>query len=210
MKHTVLIADDHELIRAGLRALLQGSTFEVVAEASDGEEVCEKVAAIQPDIVLLDVRMPRGDGMHVLSRLRVEHANVLVILISVYDNPVYISRAATLGAAGYLLKSVSRDKLLAVLQSAVSGGEVWTRDELRRVTSAMAAPRMEIDLDVPLTQRECEVLRLLAIGKSNQEIADSMSISYETVKEHVQNILRKIGVANRTQAALWAVRKHIV
>jgi len=209
MTNTVLIADDHELIRAGLRSMLAGTRFSIVAEASYGAEVIQLVEVHRPDIVLMDVRMPQGDGIHVLSRLRLEQPHTLVLLISAYDNPVYLSRAASIGAAGFLLKSTTRDKLIDAMETVVRDKTLWTRDDLRRVTSAMAAPRLEIDLDAPLTQRECDVVRLLANGKSNQEIADSMSISYETVKEHVQNILRKIGVSNRTQAALWAVRKNL-
>lgn len=209
MTNSILIADDHEIIRIGLRSLLEGSRFNIVSEASSGAEVLRKIETHRPEIVLMDVRMPLGDGIHVLSRLRLEQPQVIVLLISAYDNPVYLSRAAAIGAAGFLLKSISRNQLIEALETAIRDRTIWTRDELRRVTSAMAAPRLEVDLDVPLTQRECDVLRQLANGKSNQQIADSLTISYETAKEHVQNVLRKIGVANRTQAAVWAVRKNL-
>jgi DNA-binding NarL/FixJ family response regulator len=115
-----------------------------------------------------------------------------------------------LGAQGYLLKGASREELLTALRAAAAGENIWTREELRRVTGALAAPRAVGDVDVPLTQRESEVLRQLAHGLTNKEIAQSLTISYETVKEHVQHILRKIGVSDRTQAAVWAVRKGLV
>jgi DNA-binding NarL/FixJ family response regulator len=115
-----------------------------------------------------------------------------------------------LGANGYLLKSSSRDDLLATIHRAAAGEDAWTRDELRRVTGALATPRMSAEVDVPLTQRESEVLRQLAHGLTNKEIGQALGISYETVKEHVQHILRKIGVNDRTQAAVWAVRKNLV
>jgi DNA-binding NarL/FixJ family response regulator len=109
-----------------------------------------------------------------------------------------------------LLKGASRDDLLKAIKNAASGENSWTRDELRRVTGALATPRLNADVEVPLTQRESEVLRQLALGLTNKEIALALHISYETVKEHVQHILRKIGVSDRTQAAVWAVRKGLV
>ena len=115
-----------------------------------------------------------------------------------------------LGASGYLLKGCTRDELITAIRTAASGESAWTRDELRRVTGALATPRLTADVEVPLTQRESEVLRQLAYGLTNKEIAQALHISYETVKEHVQHILRKIGVSDRTQAAVWAVRKELV
>ncbi len=109
-----------------------------------------------------------------------------------------------------MLKGCSRDELVQAIRSAAEGESAWTRDELRRVTGALATPRLATDVEVPLTQRESEVLRQLALGLTNKEIAQALHISYETVKEHVQHILRKIGVSDRTQAAVWAVRKKLV
>jgi DNA-binding NarL/FixJ family response regulator len=109
-----------------------------------------------------------------------------------------------------MLKGASREELLKAIRSAAAGENSWTRDELRRVTGALATPRLNADVEVPLTQRESEVLRQLALGLTNKEIALALHISYETVKEHVQHILRKIGVSDRTQAAVWAVRKGLV
>jgi len=115
-----------------------------------------------------------------------------------------------LGAAGFVMKSAPREKLLEAIRKAAAGDSAWTREELRRVTGALAAPRLTGDIEVPLTQRESEVLRQMALGLTNKEIAKMLGISYETVKEHVQHILRKIGVTDRTQAAVWAVRKNLV
>ena len=133
-----------------------------------------------------------------------------ILILSTFDNPTYVARAVALGASGYLLKGCSRDELIAGIRTAASGESAWTRDELRRVTGALATPRLTADVEVPLTQRESEVLRQLAYGLTNKEIANTLHISYETVKEHVQHILRKIGVSDRTQAAVWAVRKELV
>jgi DNA-binding NarL/FixJ family response regulator len=163
-----------------------------------------------PDVVLMDIRMEGGDGLNTLGRLKLDHADLPVVLFSAYDNPTYIARAVALGAAGYVLKSAPRERLIEALQTAAAGESAWTREELRRVTGALATPRLSQDIEVPLTQRESEVLRQMAQGLTNKEIAKMLEISYETVKEHVQHILRKIGVTDRTQAAVWAVRKNLV
>lgn len=210
MAISLLIADDHYVVRLGLRNVLSGSDIEVVDEAATGEEVLAKVAARKPDVVLLDVRMPGGDGLHVLGRLKLDYPDLPVALFSTYDNPTYVARAVALGASGYILKSDSRERLIEAIEAAARGEAAWTREELRRVTGALATPRVVSDVEVPLTQRESEVLRQLANGLTNKEIALALGISYETVKEHVQHILRKIGVSDRTQAAVWAVRKGLV
>jgi DNA-binding NarL/FixJ family response regulator len=206
----LLIADDHEVVRLGIKSLLVNTDIIVVAEASDGEAAVAAVRKSQPDVVLLDIRMPEMDGMTALSRLRMEHPTLKIIMLSTYDNPTYVARAVALGANGYLLKATSRDELIAAIRKAAGGEDAWTRDELRRVTGALATPRMSAEVEVPLTQRESEVLRQLAHGLTNKEIGQALGISYETVKEHVQHILRKIGVNDRTQAAVWAVRKNLV
>lgn len=210
MSISVLVADDHQVVRLGLKNILEGTGVVVTAEATSGEEVLQKVAAEKPDVVLMDVRMPHGDGLHVLGRLKLDYPDLPIILFSSYDNPTYIARAVALGAAAYVLKHDSRERLLETIQLAVRGESAWTREELRRVTGALATPRVVSDVEVPLTQRESEVLRQLANGLTNKEIALALGISYETVKEHVQHILRKIGVSDRTQAAVWAVRKGLV
>lgn len=210
MAISLLVADDHQVVRLGLRNILEGTGINVTAEATTGEEVFQKVAAEKPDVVLLDVRMPNGDGLHVLGRLKLEYPELPVIVFSSYDNPTYVARAVALGAAGYVLKEDTRERLMEAIQLAMRGESAWTREELRRVTGALATPRVVSDVEVPLTQRESEVLRQLANGLTNKEIAQALGISYETVKEHVQHILRKIGVSDRTQAAVWAVRKGLV
>jgi DNA-binding NarL/FixJ family response regulator len=206
----LLVADDHEVVRCGLRSLLAGSDVEVVAEVGTGEAAFQCTLDTSPDVVLLDIRMPDGDGLTTLNRIKLEKPDMAVLMLSTFDNPTYIARAVALGADGYVLKGCSRDELLQAIRAAAAGESAWTRDELRRVTGALATPRLAADVEVPLTQRESEVLRQLAHGLTNKEIAQALHISYETVKEHVQHILRKIGVSDRTQAAVWAVRKGLV
>lgn len=206
----ILIADDHEVVRSGLKSLLAGTDIKIVAEASSGEQAIKLAMKHQPDVVLLDVRMPEGDGLNALGRIKLEKPEMPVLIFSTYDNPTYVARAVALGANGYVIKGAPRDKLIEAIKTAADGKNSWTRDELRRVTGALATPRLTSDVEVPLTQRESEVLRQLAFGLTNKEIALALHISYETVKEHVQHILRKLGVSDRTQAAVWAVRKGLV
>jgi DNA-binding NarL/FixJ family response regulator len=206
----ILIADDHELVRLGLRNLVADTEIKIISEAKSGEEAIKKALSDKPDVVLLDVRMANGDGLNALGRIKLEHPEMPIVILSTYDNPTYVARAVALGAAGYVLKGATRDKLLDTLRTAARGESAWTREELRRVTGALATPRLNADVEVPLTQRESEVLHQLALGLTNKEIALALSISYETVKEHVQHILRKVGVSDRTQAAVWAVRKGLV
>ncbi len=206
----LLIADDHEVVRSGLKTLIEGTEIEIIGEVGTGEAAVKFAMENDPDVVLLDIRMPQGDGLTALGRIKLEKPEMPILMLSTFDNPTYIARAVALGAAGYLLKGCSRDDLLKAIRISASGESAWTRDELRRVTGALATPRLAADIEVPLTQRESEVLRQLAYGLTNKEIAQALHISYETVKEHVQHILRKIGVSDRTQAAVWAVRKQLV
>ena len=209
-KIRLLVADDHEVVRSGLRTMLSGSEVKIVAEVSTGAEAVKYALNNDVDVVLLDIRMPDGDGLTALGRIKLDKPEMPILILSTYDNPTYIARAVALGASGYLLKGCTREKLIESIRVAAAGESAWTRDELRRVTGALATPRLTADVEVPLTQRESEVLRQLAYGLTNKEIAQALHISYETVKEHVQHILRKIGVTDRTQAAVWAVRKELV
>ncbi|MEM7315115.1 MAG: response regulator transcription factor [Planctomycetota bacterium] len=205
-----LIADDHEVVRSGLKSLFVGTDINVIAEATTGNEAVNKAIELKPDILILDVRMPDGDGLATLGRIKLDCPELPVLMLSTYDNPTYVARSVALGACGYVLKTAEREKILDAVRRGAQGESVWTREELRRVTGALSTPRLASDVEVPLTQRESEVLRQLALGLTNKEIANALEISYETVKEHVQHILRKVGVSDRTQAAVWAVRKGLV
>lgn len=206
----LLIADDHEVVRAGLKSLLADTDIRIVAEADNGTTALKLTLKHKPRVVLLDVRMPNGDGLNCLARIKIDLPDTPVVMFSTFDNPTYVARAVALGAAGYISKSSSRAEIVEAIYAAARGESIWSRDELRRVTGALAAPRANSDVEVPLTKRESEVLKQLAFGLTNKEIAQALGISYETVKEHVQHILRKIGVTDRTQAAVWAVRKELV
>jgi DNA-binding NarL/FixJ family response regulator len=189
MSIRLLVCDDHEVIRTGLVSLLAGSDIEIIAEAATGKETVEQAEKHRPDVILLDIR---------------------VVMLSTYDNPTYIARAVALGASDYVLKGSAREAIIATITAAAAGESPSRSGELRRVTSTMKVRQALDDDEVPLTQRETQVLRHVAFGLSNKEIGRSLDISVETVKEHVQNILRKIAVSDRTQAAVWAVRRGMV
>lgn len=209
-KIQILIADDHDVIRSGLKSMLGGTEIKVIAEAATGQAAVKYAVENPVDVVLLDVRMPDGDGLTALGRIKLDKPNQPILMFSQFDNPTYIARAVAMGANGYLPKNCTREQLISAVRVAATGQNTWTREELRRVTGALATPRIAADVEVPLAQRESEVLRHLASGLTNKQIAEALQVSYETVKEHVQHVLRKIGVSDRTQAAVWAVRKGLV
>ncbi|MEN6405407.1 MAG: response regulator transcription factor [Thermoguttaceae bacterium] len=210
MSIRLLICDDHEVIRTGLASLLAGTDIQIIGEAANGKDALRLAMKDNPDVILLDIRMPDGDGLATLEKLRAKAPNCRVIMLSTYDNPTYIARAVALGASDYVLKGSSREDLIATIVSVAAGDAPSRSGELKKIAGTMKVRQAVDDDDVPLTQRETQVLRHVALGLSNKEIGKSLEISVETVKEHVQNILRKIAVTDRTQAAVWAVRKGLV
>ncbi|MCA9248336.1 MAG: response regulator transcription factor [Planctomycetales bacterium] len=210
MSIRVLVADDHEVVRSGLSSLLDDASIEIVGEASDGNQAVSMARELNPDVVLLDIRMSEGDGLTALEQLHSEMPEVKVVMLSTYDNPTYIARAVAMGASDYVLKGSDRDDLVVAIHNAASGAGPAPTSAMNRIAGAMNARKKPISDEMPLTNRESQVLRHVALGLSNKEIGLSLGISVETVKEHVQNILRKISVTDRTQAAVWAVRKGYV
>jgi len=210
MSVKVLVADDHEVVRTGLASLLAGSSIKIVAEAGDGAEAVKLAHKHRPDVVLLDIRMPDTDGLDALDKIHRDLPDTRVVMLSTYDNPTYVARAVALGATDYVLKGASRQELISAITNAAEGKGPSRSGELQRVAGAMSKSINPPDDEVPLTNRETQVLRHVALGLSNKEIGRSLQISIETVKEHVQNILRKIAVTDRTQAAVWAVRRGLV
>ncbi|MEO8494293.1 MAG: response regulator transcription factor [Planctomycetota bacterium] len=210
MKIKVVVADDHEVVRSGLANLLKGSDIEIVGEASDGDEAVEKTMKHHPDVVLMDIRMPNRDGLSALEVIRDKLPDARVVMLSTYDNPTYVARSVALGATDFVLKGSTRQELVDVITRAASGDEPLDTSVLRRVKRVMRRRHEREDDGIPLTNRELQVLRHVALGLSNREIGQSLGISIETVKEHVQNILRKLDVNDRTQAAVWAVRRGVV
>lgn len=206
-----LIADDHDVLRAGLRAIFSPTEFNVVAEATNGQQALQLALEHRPDIAILDVRMPAGDGLSCLARLKLEVPQIRVLMFSSYDNPTFMARAVALGAAGYLLKNIPSAEFLRAMRRVAQGEQVWQPGEIENIQNSFVKPHpITTNEEVTLTKRECEVLNQMAFGLSNREISQALGIRYETVREHVQHILHKLGVADRTQAAVWAVRQQII
>ncbi|PHS00769.1 MAG: DNA-binding response regulator [Blastopirellula sp.] len=210
MTINVLVADDHEVVRSGLASLFKGTDISIVAEATDGNEALEKTLECKPDVVLLDIRMPQADGLSALEKIQKAAPETRVVMLSTYDNPTYVARSVALGACDYVLKGSPRESIIGAIEAAATGAETSSDSIMNRIRGAMAKRQDARTNDVPLTNREMQVLRHLALGLSNREIGRSLGISIETVKEHVQNILRKTDVTDRTQAAVWAVRRGMV
>jgi DNA-binding NarL/FixJ family response regulator len=206
MSVKVFVVDDHEVVRLGVRALLAESDLRISGEADSGEAALKLLARSKPDVVLLDIQMTPLDGFSTLIRLKNDNPRVPIVMYASSENPTYLARAMALKAHGIAYKTDERARLIATLKAAAAGEETWTVEEKRRVAGAGALGKSISIGGVVLRQRESEVLRQLTHGLTNKEIALALGISYETVKEHIQHLLRKIGVSDRTQAAVWAVR----
>jgi DNA-binding NarL/FixJ family response regulator len=208
MSLSVVIADDHDVVRHGIASLLAGSEVHIVGQARDAKETVEVTLQHAPDVLLLDVRMGAEGGLEALEQLRAANVRSKILMLSTFDNPTYVARSIALGADGYILKDASRGDLIDAIHR-TARGEPLERSLFDRIRALMAK-HAEGDERLPLTAREAQVLRHIALGLSNREIGLSLGISVETVKEHVQHILRKLGVSDRTQAAVWAVRNQLV
>lgn len=206
----VLIVDDHEVVRRGLKSLFRDTEISIVGEASSGRDAVAEAEKQRPDVLLLDVRMPEVDGIMALESIRQKLPDLPVVIFTSYDNPTYVARSVALGAVDFVLKGSPRDELIAAIAQAAEGKGPSEGSLLYQVKGTMARHRERPDDAAPLTTHELQVLRHVALGLSNREIGRSLEISVETVKEHVQNILRKIDVNDRTQAAVWAVRRGLV
>lgn len=205
----VALVDDQTLLRQGLRGLLElTDDLVVTGEASDGEEALQLLRQEPPDVVLLDVRMPRRSGIEVLEALRDEGRQVPAILLTTFDDDEALARGLAAGAKGWLLKDVSFERLTEAVRTVAAGGNLVTPALTERVLRGLAALRRGNGDDAspePLTRREVEIVRLLAAGQSNREIAELSGTSEGTVKNQVSSILAKLGVRDRTRAVLKAV-----
>jgi DNA-binding NarL/FixJ family response regulator len=210
-EYRTLLVDDHAIWRGGVAAMLVGSEFTVVGEASNGKEALTVAATTHPHVVLLDIRMAGGDGLEALAALKQQDPLLAIVMLTTYDNPTYMARAVAGGAAGYLFKTVSRDELLGALRTVVQGEMLLKREELTRALRSVGEQTASFaDLIAPLSPREEEVLRYVAEGLSNKEIGNLLFIGDGTVKSHVEHILAKLGLSDRVQAAVWAMRHGLV
>jgi DNA-binding NarL/FixJ family response regulator len=219
----LVLVDDHDLVRAGMRKLLAGDPdLEVVGEASDGREALALCRRLSPDLVLMDVRMPQMDGLSTTRMIKRDHPDITVVMVTMYDDPNYMLDAIKAGAAGYVLKDSSQDELTAAVRRALDGESPLDVNLATKLLLRLARETEErrpnhangkngaASLPGSLTKREAEVLRLLARGKTNRKIAEELTLSAGTVKIHVQHIIGKLGVSDRTQAAVRAVESGLL
>ena len=207
---SLLIACPKELIRAGLRAMLAGSPVKIVGEAVDAPSTLTLAKKHKPTVMLLDAAIPGGDAFELVTKLAKPLPATKFVFVTEIDNPTYMARARAVGAANCLLMGFSQRELVTAIESAAAGKQVSGPAPFARVTASMEPRDARAARDSGLTPRESQVLSHVALGLSNAEIAQSLEISIETVKEHVQNLLRKLAVNDRTQAAVWAVKSGVV
>lgn len=205
----IFVADDHPIAREGIRKVAQAAGMEVVGYVDSPTKMVESIANHQPAVLVTEVRLGGHDALKTLEKLKLEGHECSVVVFSSHSNPTNIARASALGCHDFILKTSPCESLVAAIQSAASGSAtpetsllVKTKTRMKRVLPG--------DSDSPLTNRETQVLRHVSMGLSNREVGKSLGISVETVKEHVQNILRKLDVNDRTQAAVWALKKGLI
>lgn len=207
----IMIADDHSMIREGLKQLLElEGDFKVIAEAADGIECINKLAEVTPDVLLLDINMPNMNGLEVLQEMKEREIGVKVLVLTIHNEVEYLLKAVDIGINGYLLKDSESAELKKAIHTVMSG-EMYIQPSL---IPDLNAKMIDRDTDIvkieSLTKRELEVLKNLSYGMYNKEIGEKLNISERTVKNHISNIFKKIDVADRTQAAVFAIRNNLI
>jgi DNA-binding NarL/FixJ family response regulator len=206
----ILLINSHEVTRLGIRETVAETDIVVAADATSLSEAQSHVAISQFDLIVTDVRVGKEDLLPWLAKLKLEQTRQNILFLTNTENATHIARIYSIGANGLIPKTTSPDQLLTAIRSAASGESLWTKEELKRMSCGLGTAKAIVETDVPITAREAEVLKKIAAGCSNREIAQALGISFETVKEHIQHLFRKVGAGDRTQAAIWAVRQNLV
>lgn len=207
----VMVVDDHHIVREGLRALIETEAgLELVGEAKDGYEAVVKTRSLKPDVILMDLVMPRMDGLEAISQIKRENEKAQILVLTSYSEDSKVFSAIKMGAMGYLLKDSLPEDLLRAIRDVYHGQPSLHPSIARKLMGELNRPPESPVMEEELTEREDDVLKLLALGLSNQDIADKLFISERTVRTHVSNILMKLHLANRTQAALHAWREGML
>jgi DNA-binding NarL/FixJ family response regulator len=210
-KITILLAEDHKVVREGTRRLLESqSDFEVVGEASDGIEAIELAKKWKPQIIIMDVSMPRLNGIEATKQIKALYPNMAILVLTGYDDDEYVFALLEAGAAGYLLKESSGEELIDAIRQVMTGEPVLHPKIMKKVLNRLRAPVEEASTQTSsevLSDREMEVLRLAATGMSNMEIANSLTLSVRTVQTHLRSIFNKLGVGSRSEAIVYGLKK---
>jgi len=211
MSIRVMIADDHSLIREGLRQLLEfDGSIQVVGEAGDGEECLEKITLVRPQVLLLDINMPKKNGIKVLEQLKKQKSNVKVLILTVHNEVEYLLKAVDIGVDGYILKDAESAEIKKAINAVVNGDNYIQPNLVPALNNRLVTRDVDKEKIESLTRRELELLIQVASGLSNKEIALSLDISERTVKNHISNIFKKIDVSDRTQAAVFAIKNDLI
>jgi DNA-binding NarL/FixJ family response regulator len=207
----VVVVDDHDLVRAGLRCLLSGERgLELVGEAANGRDALALCRRLLPDVVLMDVRMPDMDGLAVARAIKDDSPATTVILFTMYETADYLVAALKAGAAGYLLKGASKQEIVTTVRRVLAGESVLHPELVLQLLRRVSGVKPEPGIAQQLTRRERDVLRLITLGQTNKEIADMLTLTVSTVKTHVEHVIGKLSVSDRTQAAVRAIELGLV
>ena len=207
----LMIADDHVAIRAGVASLVQGTEIELVCQSETCDQTVKFALTCRPDVLLLDVRLAKGtDGLSALEQIKRKNPDIRVLVFSAVEEVKEMAYARKLGAAGYLMKGVSREDFLTAIRRVANGKQAWTVRQIRQVVSRAANEALAANDRNPLSPRELQVLRKIAAGLSNEAISEELDVVVETVKQHVKHILKKLSVQDRTQAALLALHTNLL
>jgi len=211
---TIVIADDHPMVRTGLRSMLNAPRLRIVGEATSGDEAVQIALAQRPTIILMDIRMPKMDGIQALTALKNAQSQSRVIMLTTYRSTNYLLRSLSSGAAGFVLKDTSREELLAAIYAVASGTAMvdnqFLQSVLRNLEKESVNGDEPLETTEPLTTREMDILRLMVEGLTNQAIGEALGLSAGTVKGYAHTIIQKLGTNDRTQAAVKAIRLGLV
>ncbi|MBO2519840.1 MAG: response regulator transcription factor [Limnochorda sp.] len=207
----ILIVDDHEVVRIGLRSLLERiGQFEVVGEAASAQEAIELARSRKPDVVVMDIRMPDGSGIEACRAIRSENEAIKVIMLTSYTDDEAIFASVMAGASGYVLKQIGSHELVEAIRTVAAGGSLLDPSITGKVLERMRGMSREQQQHEKLTDQELRILRLIADGRTNKEIAEALYLSEKTVRNYVSSILSKLNLSNRAEAAAYAVRRHLL
>ncbi|HLG74152.1 MAG TPA: response regulator transcription factor [Chloroflexota bacterium] len=207
----ILVADDHPVVREGLSAMLgREDDFEVVGQAMDGKEALDMTGSLNPNVVLMDLKMPRMDGVEAIREIKQRHPGTEVLVLTTFDSDEYIFQGIEAGARGYLLKDAPREDLFRAVRAVAQGESLLQPNVAARLVNRFAELSRRTAPEEMLSERELEVLRCMARGAANKEIAGELVISESTVKTHVTNIFQKLGASDRTQAVTIALQRQLI